>query len=171
MILSTSVFAQKGDQVKLFSDKSKSTITYSMNHPMHSWTGLCKDVTSVLLCNKDKNRIDQVAVAVSIASFDSQNANRDSHAMEVTEALKFPVISFSSTSIKQEGENLTVTGNLKFHDVTKSITFTAVSKVKKDKIEVTGNFEIDMTEYKVEPPSLMGVATDKEIKLSFDIFY
>ncbi|NOZ45978.1 MAG: YceI family protein [Chlorobi bacterium] len=165
----TIAYPQKSGQVKLFCDKEHSSISYSMNHPLHSWTGINKEVRSIILFNNET--ISQVAVAVTIASFDSQNANRDSHAIEVTEAIKYPTISFSSDSIKQNGNKLNVTGTLNFHGVNKIISFETTIKKMKNKIEATGEFTVLMTEFNIKPPSLMGMATDDNIKIKFDIIY
>ncbi len=158
-------------QIKFFNKAEKSSITYAMNHPLHSWTGESKKVKSVILSNADKTEISQVAVAVSIASFDSKNANRDSHAMEVTEALKFPNIVFSSNQIERQGDKLMVKGILKFHGIAKSISFTAQTKKIGDNLQVKGGFSIKMTDFGIEPPSLMAMSTDDEIKLSFIVYY
>lgn len=163
--------AQEPTQIKVFADKNESTITYAMKHLLHSWEGVSKEVSSVILTDEKRDVIYQAAVSVKISSFDSKNANRDSHAIEATEAIKFPTISFASTAIKQDGSNLEITGTLTFHGVSKTITINAVKKMVKNKAEITGNFDVNMKDYNVDPPSLMGVATDEIIKMSFKMVY
>jgi len=157
--------------VKYGSDKSKSFITYGMVHPMHEWEGTSKEMNSVLLYNTETKKIEKVAAAIPIATFDSQNANRDSHMMEVLEAIKFPNVTFSSTSITGVDNKLTVTGNLVFHGVTKSVIFEAVSKTTAEGIEVSGAFSFLMTDYNIEIPSLMGMPAKNEITLKFFAMY
>jgi len=159
------------DQIKVSNDIKKSFITYAMSHPLHSWTAVNKNVSSVILCDEQKQKITQVAVVTKVASFDSQNANRDSHTIEVTEALKYPKLTFQSSSIEQEGEKLRVNGTLSFHGVSKNITFLAYRKQHNNGIEVTGSFTVTMTEFNIEPPTLMGISTEDWIKITFDIFY
>lgn len=171
LLFNTVVFAANPAPVKLFADKSHSTITYAMNHLLHSWTGTSKDVNSVILTDENKKAISQVAVSVKISSFDSKNANRDSHMMEVTDALKYPNITFSSKSVKQDGNKLSVDGTLSFHGVNKDISFVAEEKKNKNQIEVTGGFDVKMTDFNIEKPTLMGVATDDNIKITFDVLY
>jgi len=171
VIASNFVKAQNPTPIKLYCDKSNSLITYSMNHPLHSWTGISKDINSVIITDEKRETISQVAVSVKISSFDSKNANRDSHAIEVTEALKYPNITFNSKTIKQEGNKLIVEGTLSFHGLNKDISFKAEKSVTKNKVEVKGGFEIKMTEFNVERPTLMGFATDDEIKITFDVIY
>ncbi|HTP12644.1 MAG TPA: YceI family protein, partial [Bacteroidota bacterium] len=42
-----------------------------------------------------------MTVRVDVTTFDSGNSNRDSHAMEVVDALTYPDVQFTSTSVVQ----------------------------------------------------------------------
>ena len=163
--------AQVAGEIKINCDKNLSVLTYGMNHPMHEWTGDSKNFTSVILTDKDKKTISKVAVSVKINSFDTQNANRDSHTIEVTDALKFPSVTFSSEKIVQNGEKLSVTGVLSFHGVKRRITFDAIQKNANGKIEVSGGFAIKMTDYNIDPPTLLGVAAEDLITIKFKTVY
>ena len=171
LLYTTTSFAQKLKLKKLYADKNKSDITYTMNHPLHTWTGVSNNILSVMLLDTSNMEINELAVVVKIASFNSKNSNRDSNTIEVTEALKYPNVSLSSNSIKQANDRLTVKGTLKFHGVSKEIIFDAQKEIIKNEIKVTGNFEILMTDFKIKPPKLLGIVTDKDIKLSFTVFY
>ena len=170
-LLNTLGHAQVKTPIKIYCDKKQSTISYSMNHPLHSWTGVSKDITSVILTDENRTEISQVAVSVKISSFDTQNANRDSHTMEATEALKYPAISFLSNSIKQTGNKLKVSGTLSFHGVSRDITFEAEKNIVNNIAEIKGSFIIKMTQYNIDPPSLMGIASDDNIKIDFYVIY
>jgi len=165
------VNAQEKATTKIYCDKSQSSITYSMNHPLHSWDGVSNEINSVILADENRDSIFQVAVSVKIASFDSKNANRDSHAMEVTESLLYPSITFTSTSIQQTGSKLQLSGTLMFHNVSQPISFEVQKEKIKGKARFKGGFKVKMTEFNIEPPSLMGIATDDEIVISFDVLY
>jgi polyisoprenoid-binding protein YceI len=171
LLCTTTSFAQKLKLKKLYADKNKSDITYAMNHPLHAWTGVSSNILSVMLLDTSNMEINELAVVVKIASFNSKNSNRDSNTIEVTEALKYPNVSLSSNSIYQYKDRLTVKGTLKFHGISKEIIFDAQKEIIKDEIKVTGNFKILMTDFKIKPPKLLGIATDKNIKLSFTVFY
>ena len=171
LLCTTTSFAQKLKLKKLYAEKNKSDITYTMNHPLHTWTGVSNNILSVMLLDTSNMEINELAVVVKIASFNSKNSNRDSNTIEVTEALKYPNVSLSSNSIKQANDRLTVKGTLKFHGVSKEIIFDAQKEIIKNEIKVTGNFEILMTDFKIKPPKLLGIVTDKDIKLSFTVFY
>ncbi len=169
--LASSAIAQDAATVKVFADKKLSSITYTMRHPLHTWDGTSKDVNSVILTNADKSQLTQVAVSVKLSSFDSKNANRDSHMIEVAEGLKYPTISFSSTSIQTQGDIMVVKGNVSFHGVTQPINFEAKRKMAGTDLEISGAFTLKMTQFKIEPPSLLAVAADDEFKLNFKVVY
>ena len=171
VLLNTVVYAQGKVSIKLPCDKKLSMISYSMNHPLHSWTGENKDVTSMILSDENRDVITQVVVLVKISSFDTKNENRDSRTIKVTEALKYPAISFSSTSVIQVGNKLTVTGTLSFHGVSKVISFEAKKNSINNKAEIKGSFIIKMTEYGIDPPSFMTIAADDDIKIAFYMIY
>ncbi len=171
LLLPVLSFTTKNDSRKIMADKGASIVTYSMNHPMHSWEGFCKDVNAVIVYDDKTKTIEQVAVALRLDAFNSGNANRDSHALEVTEALKFPKVTFTSNKIKMAAEILTIEGNLTFHGITKPITIVASRENFVNKLVVDGKFEVSLTEYKVERPSLMGLKTDDKMMMKFQIIF
>lgn len=169
--LSTFLKVQAQDKKKIEADKKSSTLTYSMKHPMHDWEAKSKDSKCVIVYNNNSQKIEAVAVIAPVKSFDSGNSNRDSHAIEVLDALKYPNITFSAANIQEEGENLTIKGNLTFHGVTKPVELKAKKTLTKSSIKVDGAFEINMDDYGVEPPGLMGIKTNKEIKLKYSMVF
>jgi polyisoprenoid-binding protein YceI len=165
-------FKPKSDNnIKIVADKRTSKVTYNMRHPMHSWEGVCKDVNAVLLLNGSTRMIEQVAVAIRVDAFNSGNPNRDSHALEVLEALKYPKVTFSGSNIKVSKEILTVEGNLTFHGISKPITIVATREDFVNKLVIDGKFDVSLTDFKVERPSLIGMKTDDIINLKFQLIF
>lgn len=152
-------------------DKASSSVTYAMNHPMHSWEGICKDVNAVVVINNQTKAIEQVAVALKLDAFNSGNANRDSHALEVMEALKFPKVTFVSKQIKVTAEKLTVEGNLTFHGITKPLTIIATREDFVNKLVIEGKFDVSLTDFNIERPSLLGLKTNDKMNLKFQVIF
>ena len=163
--------AKQSSQIKLLSDKTQSTISYVMHHPLTSFSAISKDVTSVILTDEKRNVINHVDVLVRINSFDSKNAKRDSRIVECTEAMKFPYVSFTSNSVSLENNKLMVRGTLNFHGVDQLIAFEIRKKTIDCKTEVTGDFNVQMSQFKIKPPSLLGIPADDDIKMSFKLFF
>jgi len=171
LLAGVTVTGVMGQNLKLPNDKSASTITYSMKHPLHAWDGVSREVNSILLTDPEKTKFLQVAVKARLATFDSKNANRDSHMIEVAEGLKFPDVTFSSNDITVTGEQFTARGNLTFHGVTKPVSISGTITKKKDRLTFTGSFKVKMTDHGIEPPSLLGLVTEDEFVLRFEVVY
>jgi len=135
----------------------ESSITYQLTHPLHEIESTSKDSHCVISVDVEKKEITQVSVQVDVTTFNSGNSSRDSHAMEVIDALSYPEANFTSTNIAQYGDSLKISGKLTFHGITKDIRITATSKWTNNKLIVNGKFEISLTAFKVERPSLLKI--------------
>ncbi|MEZ0540459.1 YceI family protein [Fibrella arboris] len=157
---------------KLMVDKSKSTVTYSMVHPMHKWEGVSHDVNAAMVYDDASKQIQNVAVAIRVASFDSQNQNRDSHMVEVLDGIKYPTVTFTSQDIKTNADGtLTVNGKLTFHNVTKPVTVQVTRRESGNQLLMNGKFDLKLTDYAIERPSLLGIATDDQFGLAFVLVF
>lgn len=151
--------------------RNRSTISYSASHPMHDWKGISNQVNARILIDKSTNIISAAAVSVPVHTFNSGNSNRDSHMVEVTEAIKYPSITYQSSSIVQTGNTLKLTGKMTFHGVTKIINSEAVLKVENKNYIVTGQFTVLMSEFNIDPPSLLGISSSDKLIIDFLITF
>jgi polyisoprenoid-binding protein YceI len=147
--------------------KGESWIAYRLVHPLHEIDAKSTSPEYSVEIDPTKREIKTVAAQVDVTSFDSGNSNRDSHAMEVVEALLYPEATFTSTSVIQKEDSLFVTGNLTFHGVTKEITMTGTDTWQPNRLDVHGAFTIGLTEFKIDRPSLLMIPV--EDKLSFSL--
>jgi polyisoprenoid-binding protein YceI len=152
---------------KLFSNKNASWISYAGKHPFHSWRALSKDINCVITFDDDYLRVETVAVSAKALSFDSRNTNRDSHALEMIEALIFPKINFTSADITQREGIMLIKGSLNFHGVTRPLIVEAKSITEGNQIMVEGSFPVKLQDFKVNRPSLLFVKVEEEIKVNF----
>ena len=107
-----------------------------MVHPMHKFDATSKEVVYTASLDPGAKDLKTVSAVVDVTSFDSGNSNRDSHAMEVIDAMTFPETTFASTSIVQQDNSLKIIGKLTFHGVTQDITAIAVPEWGSDKLVV-----------------------------------
>jgi polyisoprenoid-binding protein YceI len=158
-------------QVKKPFDKKNSFVSYDMNHLLHSWTGTSRDLKGVAQMGAN-GKLEKVAIVVNIGTFDSENSNRDAHMLEVTEALKYPNISFYSTSIieSKPGE-LELKGVLQFHGVNKETNFKASISSKGSTSTAKGEFIFLLEDYKIDRPSFMLNKVDNEVKIKFEVSF
>ena len=169
LLLVVSVFAQ--NKVKVNCIKEESSVVYSMKHPLHEWTGESKEINSILLMDEARTTIFQVAVSAKVSTFDSKNANRDSHMIEVTEAIKFPNVTYVSTSVTIDGTDFTSSGNVTFHGISQPVALKGKLTREGNKLIFAGDFNLKMTQFKIDPPTLMGISTNDDFKLEFKVSY
>ncbi|GAB3689457.1 YceI family protein [Spirosoma flavus] len=157
---------------KVMADKTQSTVTYAAKHPLHSWEGVSKEVNGAMMYNDETKQPESVAVSIKVSSFDSDNNNRDSHAMEVLDGIKFPNVTFTSSNIKTaEDGTMSAQGTLTFHGVPKPVTLQATRKEAGGKMTLTGQFPVNMTDYGIERPSLMGMKVEDGMVLRFNLVF
>jgi polyisoprenoid-binding protein YceI len=157
---------------KLTADKTASSVTYTMKHPLHTWDAVSRQVTCAAGFSDDTKRLESVAAVIKLSTFDSRDANRDSHGLEIMEAIKYPTVTFASQRIVTNPDgSLTATGNLTFHGMTRPVTMLATQRVEGNKLTVTGGFTYSLTEFGLERPSLLGLKTEDEVKMKFVVVF
>jgi len=148
---------------------ANSTLSYELIHPMHKVIGVSKDFTCTVDLSSD-TLTSKIDVSASIGSFDSENSSRDSHAMEIVEALKYPKVEFKSSKVKPMKNGYQVEGELYFHGITKQITFFVRPVFSAKQVEIVGSFTIQLSVFNVPRPSLMFVPTEDKLTITFDLF-
>jgi len=150
----------------LTSSREHSSMSYRVIHPMHSMEAVSNEVVVRMMCDSTGRTIGGVRAVVDVMTFNSGNSNRDSHAMEVVDALTYPEAKFSSTAIAPSGDSLAVRGMLQFHGVTREITAWGRAVTTADTIVVSAQFAISMTDFKIDRPSLLMIPVQDTIRFS-----
>jgi polyisoprenoid-binding protein YceI len=143
--------------------KNESSVTYTLSHLLHTIEAVSKDVVYQVEADVPNKKINKVSSQVDVTTFDSGNSNRDSHAMEVIDAITYPYVTFTSTSVTQYGDSLRVEGKLMFHGVTKDIAMLGVARWTQNKLEVDGTFVLSLTAFNIERPSLLLVPVNDDL--------
>ena len=147
-------------------NNENSTINYEAKHVLHAWEGINDNVSGVIIYD---NEISKIAIAAKVVDFDSGNSGRDSHSLEVLEALKFPNIKFYSDDIETKGNAITFNGDIEFHGQKKPITVLGTVDDNENLINVVGKFQIIPTEFSIKLPSFMLIEMEDYLNISFDI--
>jgi polyisoprenoid-binding protein YceI len=148
-----------------------STMTYVLVHPLHTIEAVSKDVAYQLEAEVRAKSLKHVSGQVDVTTFDSGNSNRDSHAMEVIDAISFPEASFTSTSIEVDGDSLTIKGKLTLHGVTRDVVARARETWTPEKLVVTGGFAVSLTEFKIDRPSLLMIPVEDTLRFTFTAMF
>jgi hypothetical protein len=123
--------------------------------------------------------IQTVVVTVPSKSLDCDNGNKkmNEHMLNAIKAEENSSIEFrlKSYELKHEGEgsNAVLQGTVKLGGVEKPVAIEAVTKSVADGVlQVTGAYELRMTEYGLKPPKLMlgAFKVNDPVKVNFDLF-
>jgi len=171
VLVARSPLSNAADTTAINGTRSESSMTYHIHHPLHEVEATSKDLQCRITYNAATGEILHAFFSADVTSFDSGNSNRDSHAMEVLDALSYPTVSFNSKSITTTGTNLTVEGDLNFHGRTKPIVFAATTAKAADKLTVDGQANVSLTAFEIDRPSLLMIPVDDTLKISFIVVF
>ena len=153
-------------QSTLMINAEKSNINYSAKHVLHAWEGVNDNIKGVIIYD---GSVSTIAIASKVVDFDSGNSGRDSHSLEVLEALKFPNIKFYSDKVNSEGNAIIFEGEIEFHGEKKPIKVLASVQESDENIKIDGKFQIIPTEFSVTLPSFMLIEMEDYLNISFSL--
>ena len=103
-----------GQNTKWRVDVDQSYVQYQGSHTLHDWEGTNPLIYGLAVANQSGDKIKKLALLAYVRDFDSQNSGRDSHSLEVLDALKFPEIKFYSESVLLDKQMATIEGYFEF---------------------------------------------------------
>ncbi len=115
-------------------------------------------------------------ITIDISQFKSDSVRRDNAIRrQWLESAKYPKAEFTTTEIKglpdsyQSGREIPVqiTGNLKIRDVVRPATFQATIRLDGNTLTVTGTTMIKITDFGFDPPSIIFLKTENDVRLEF----
>ena len=155
---------------KLSIDSATSFINYKAKHPAHDWNGLNQKLQGLAIFENELPK--QLAIKAQVRDFDSDNASRDSHALEVLEALQFPEVRFYSKSIIVENnKELIIEGVLAFHGVEIPKTVRAEYSWKDSQFHLQGSFDFSATDFGIQLPSFLLIKINDRIEIDYQISF
>jgi polyisoprenoid-binding protein YceI len=156
-----------------------SKITFVANHPTHEVHAESKNVSGELAYEPAFPAAFTGVVGKPIqapwSSFDSGNANRDANMRSAVGAQAYPNITFVPTGVSetmQSGTQLTgkMQGRLYINGVRREISVpVTIELADPAQLRVRTSFSVKMTDYKIDPPSLLFVKTDDDVVIGVDL--
>jgi polyisoprenoid-binding protein YceI len=145
---------------------------------LHDWESSSDQVNGDMTANIEGGilkQIKNVAVKFPVSAIKSGKSLMDSKTMDALQSVKFPWISFQSSAISIQPNNVIIAaGQLTIAGVTKGITVSANYSLQKDEsVLMKGNVKLKMTDYGVKPPTaMMGMlTTGDEVTISFEVLF
>ncbi len=174
LVTTTTTAVAHADEYAL--DTTHAALTFKISHLGLSWTyGRFKDLSGSFIIDPTNPAATKFDIVAKAGSVDTDNAKRDEHlrSPDFFNAKQFPVVRFSSTTVKAVANGYDVTGNLTLHGVTKSITVTVLGGRTAEfpkGVQRTGfstEFRIRRSEFGMDK-MLEGIGDDVYISMSFE---
>jgi polyisoprenoid-binding protein YceI len=108
--------------------------------------------------------LEPAQVVVAVAALDSGNAKRDRDMRRMFEAERFPQIRFTAqrvvrtaeSAMAQAGQVYQVEGQLQIREHVQPVVIPVIMHRDSELIVVTGSLELDLRDFKLRPPILLG---------------
>lgn len=159
-------------------DSTHSTIQYSLRHLVSKFTGSFSTVSGTINVDRANLEKSSVEATIDIGSVNTADEKRNAHlkSPDFFDAVKFPTMTFKSTSWKKTGEDTyDVTGNLTIKDVTKPVVLKTkvlgfgegMGGTQVSGWEVTG--QIKKSEFGLAGPAMLGKVLGDEVTINIAV--
>jgi hypothetical protein len=146
----------------------QSTLTYHVSHPLHQMDGISHAARGKAVCHQGTC---DFLVAVPVNTFDSGDSNRDLHMLQVVRGGQFPMVTVRFRLPEDAAEQKTVHADLEISFAGQTANYkqvTFVVNMHDNRAKVVGTIPATMSDFKIEPPSLLSIPTKKEIPVKVD---
>jgi hypothetical protein len=148
---------------------SQSTLTYHVSHPLHQTDGVSHAARGKGVCHAGQC---DFLIAVPVKSFDSGDSNRDLHMLQVTRGGEFPMVTVRTSLREDASASATIHADLEVQFAGKTAEYKQVpfEQAKQgNETKISGTIPATLSDFKIDPPSLLAIAVKNEIPVRVDM--
>jgi len=147
----------------------QSTLTYHVSHPLHQVEGVSHAARGKGICDAGECNF---LIAVPVKFFDSGDSNRDLHMLQATRGAENPIVTVRTRIPESEIRPGTIHADLEIQLAGTTATFKQIIfQLAKagDQIKLSGTIPATLSDFKIEPPSLLSIAVKNEIPVRVEM--
>ena len=147
----------------------QSTLTYHVSHPLHQSEGVSHAARGKGVCHAGQC---DFLIAVPVKSFDSGDSNRDLHMLQVTRGAEFPIASVRTRLPETASASTTIHCDLEIQFAGQTAQYKQVPfqlATQGNQIRISGTIPATLSDFKIDPPSLLAVPVKNEVPVRVDI--
>src|ERR1035438_1618816 len=147
----------------------QSTLTYHVSHPLHETEGVSHAARGKGVC---KGGQCDFLIAAPVKSFDSGDSNRDLHMLQVTRGAQFPMVTVRVVLPEMELTSATIHCDPEIQFAGQTARYKQVPfqrEVHGSEIRITGTIPATLSDFKIDPPSLLAVPVKNDIPVRVDM--
>lgn len=145
------------------------TLSYHVSHKLHDTDGVSHDVRGKGICHESDC---DFLIAVPVKSFDSGDSNRDLHMIQVTRGAQFPMVAVRTKLPESDAGASTIHADLEIQFAGQTAQYKQVAfqlMPQGNQIRVTGTIPATLTDFKIDPPSLLTIPVKNEVPIRVDL--
>jgi hypothetical protein len=165
LLLALPLFAASDSQWAL----EQGTLSYHVSHPLHDTVGVSHAARGKGVCNDGEC---DFLIAVPVKSFDSGDSNRDLHVVQATRGAEFPMVSVRTHLAESELGFAIVHADLEVEFAGQTAQYKQVPFQRTTEghaVRITGTIPAKLSDFKIEPPSLLGIAVKNDMPVHVDM--
>ena len=147
----------------------QSTLTYRVSHPLHQTEGVSHAARGKGVCHDGQC---DFLVAVPVKSFDSGDSNRDLHMLQVTKGAEFHMVTVRTRFPENDSKAATIYADLEIQFAGQTAHYKQVAfqlTLQGSEIKITGTIPATLSDFKIEPPTLLTLPVKNEIPIHVEI--
>ncbi len=147
----------------------QSNLTYHVSYPLHQSEGVSHAARGKGVCHAGQC---DFLIAVPVKSFDSGDSNRDLHMVQVTRGAQFPLVTVRTRLPEAASTSSTVNADLEIQFAGQTAQFKQVPfqlATQGNEIKISGTIPATLTDFKIEPPTLLTVPVKNEIPVHVEM--
>jgi hypothetical protein len=147
----------------------QSTLTYHVSHPLHESEGVSHAARGKGVCHAGQC---DFLIAVAVKSFDSGDSNRDLHMLQVTRGAQFPMVTVRTRLPEAASTSAAIQADLEIQFAGQTAQFKQVPfqlATQGNEIKISGTIPATLTDFKIEPPTLLTVPVKNEIPVRVEM--
>jgi hypothetical protein len=145
------------------------TLTYHVSHPLHQSEGVSDAARGKGVCHEGQC---DFLIAVPVKSFDSGDSNRDLHMLQVTRGAQFPIVTVRTRVPESASASATINLDLEIQFAGQTVQYKQVPfqrVVQGSETRITGTIPAKLTDFKIDPPSLLTMPVKNEMPVRIDL--
>ena len=147
----------------------ESTLTYHISHPLHQTEGVSHAARGKGVCHESQC---DFLIAVPVKSFNSGDTNRDLHMVQSVRGAQFPMVSVRTRLPEAAFASATIHADLEIQFAGQTAEYKQVALQLAHQgrdIRVSGTIPGTLSDFKIEPPSLLSIAVKNEMPIHVDL--
>jgi hypothetical protein len=148
---------------------AQSTLSYRVSHPLHESVGVSHQARGKGVCHAGQC---DFLIAAPVKSFDSGDSNRDLHMLQVTRGAQFPMVTVRVVLPETELTSATIHCDPEIQFAGQTARYKQVPfqrEVHGSEIRITGTIPATLSDFKIDPPSLLAVPVKNDIPVRVDM--